>query len=81
MNKFLIVLLHLGLIYFISGAGGFVISGMFARYQVTLGASGANMGILSALVCIIGKNYYSFLQTILSNALYCHNTGTVFPYN
>ncbi|EGD75686.1 hypothetical protein PTSG_07804 [Salpingoeca rosetta] len=37
-------------IYMISGAGGFVISGLFSRYQVTVGASGANFGILAALV-------------------------------
>ena len=39
-----------GLIYFASGAGGFVVSGLFAPYQVTVGASGANFGILAALV-------------------------------
>eukprot|EP00056_Hartaetosiga_gracilis_P009437 m.135784 g.135784 ORF g.135784 m.135784 type:complete len:891 (-) comp13126_c0_seq1:26-2698(-) len=41
---------RVGLIFFSSAVGGFVVSGLFSRYQVTVGGSGGTIGIVGALM-------------------------------
>eukprot|EP00730_Choanoeca_flexa_P001774 TRINITY_DN10777_c0_g1_i4.p1 TRINITY_DN10777_c0_g1~~TRINITY_DN10777_c0_g1_i4.p1 ORF type:complete len:642 (+),score=70.98 TRINITY_DN10777_c0_g1_i4:133-2058(+) len=39
-----------GLIFFISGIGGFCVTALFARFAVTMGASGACFGVMGAVL-------------------------------
>lgn len=42
--------IRVGIIYLISGTGGYAVSTLFQRYTITCGASGACFGIIGALV-------------------------------
>lgn len=60
----------IGLLYVISGLGGSLLSGLFVRSNISVGASGAVFGLLGAMLSELIMNWSIYSNKVRANTFF-----------